>query len=75
MTRKTTLPVALIQERNHGSADDNLSVIESRVAEAAKFGFKSVVLPRGCADDVAQDEMELTPVTGIAQAVEFALER
>ena len=28
MTRKTSLPVALIQERNHGSAEENLSVIE-----------------------------------------------
>ena len=33
---RTTLPVALIQEKNHGDADANLSVIEARVAEAAK---------------------------------------
>jgi DNA repair protein RadA/Sms len=46
-----------------------------RVSEAAKFGFESVLLPRGCADDMAQDGVELTPVSGIAQAVEFALER
>ena len=38
MTRKTTLPVALIQEHNHGDAEANLSVIESRVAEAAQQG-------------------------------------
>ena len=44
MTRKTTLPVALIQERNHGDAEANLSVIESRVAEAAKQGAKLVLL-------------------------------
>jgi len=44
MTRKTTLPVALIQERNHGSADANLAVIESRVAESAKRGAKLVLL-------------------------------
>ena len=44
MTRKTTLPVALIQERNHGDADANLSVIESRVAEAVKRGAKLVLL-------------------------------
>ena len=36
MTRKTTLPVALIQERTHGDAAANLSVIETRVTEAAK---------------------------------------
>jgi N-carbamoylputrescine amidase len=44
MTRKTTLPVALIQERNHGGAGENLAVIEQRVAEAAKQGAKLVLL-------------------------------
>jgi N-carbamoylputrescine amidase len=39
-----TLPVALIQERNHGDADANLTVIESRVAEAAKRGARLVLL-------------------------------
>ncbi len=43
MTRKT-LPVALVQERNHGSAADNLEVIEGRVAEAARQGAKLVLL-------------------------------
>ena len=42
--KKTTLPVALIQERNHGDADANLSVIEARVAEAAKRGAQLVLL-------------------------------
>ena len=41
---KTTLPVALIQERNHGDADANLSVIEARVAEAARRGARLVLL-------------------------------
>jgi N-carbamoylputrescine amidase len=44
MTAKKTLPVALIQERNHGGAEDNLAVIEARVAEAAKRGAKLVLL-------------------------------
>ena len=44
MTRRTTLPVALIQERNHGDAAANLSVIEARVAEAAKRGAQLVLL-------------------------------
>jgi N-carbamoylputrescine amidase len=44
MTRKTTLPVALIQERNHGGAEENLAVIEQRVGEAAKRGAKLVLL-------------------------------
>jgi N-carbamoylputrescine amidase len=39
-----TLPVALIQERNHGDAAANLAVIESRVAEAAKSGARLVLL-------------------------------
>ena len=43
MTR-TTLPVALVQERNHGDADANLAVIEQRVAEAAGNGAKLVLL-------------------------------
>ncbi len=43
MSRKT-LPVALIQERNHGDAEANLAVVESRVAEAAKQGAKLVLL-------------------------------
>jgi N-carbamoylputrescine amidase len=42
--RRTTLPVALIQEKNHGDADANLSVIETRVAEAAKRGAQLVLL-------------------------------
>jgi hypothetical protein len=42
--RRTTLPVALIQERNHGDAAANLAVIETRVAEAAKRGAQLVLL-------------------------------
>ena len=39
-----TLPVALVQERNHGSAETNLALIESRVAEAARAGAAKLVL-------------------------------
>ena len=39
-----TLPVALIQEKNHGDAQANLDVIEQRVAEAAKRGARLVLL-------------------------------
>lgn len=39
-----TLPVALVQERHHGSAEANLAIIETRVAEAAKAGAKLVLL-------------------------------
>ncbi|ATD67985.1 MULTISPECIES: carbon-nitrogen hydrolase [Luteimonas] len=49
MSRKTTLPVALIQERaiidrGADNADANLSVIEARVAEAAAQGARLVLL-------------------------------
>ncbi len=39
-----TLPVALVQERNHGDADANLAVIEQRVAEAAGNGARLILL-------------------------------
>ena len=42
--KKTTLPVALVQERNHGDADANLAVIEARVADAAASGARLVLL-------------------------------
>ncbi|TDK23324.1 carbon-nitrogen hydrolase [Luteimonas aestuarii] len=42
--KNKTLPVALIQERNHGDAEANLAVIEARVAEAAKAGARLVLL-------------------------------
>ncbi|GAA4866163.1 carbon-nitrogen hydrolase [Luteimonas vadosa] len=44
MRTQTTLPVALVQEKNHGDADANLDVIEQRVAEAARQGAKLVLL-------------------------------
>ena len=43
MTNKI-LPVALVQETNHGNAEANLAVIEQRVAEAARQGAKLVLL-------------------------------
>jgi N-carbamoylputrescine amidase len=39
-----TLPVALIQERNHGDAEANLAIIETRVAEAAAQGAQLILL-------------------------------
>ncbi len=44
MTAPRTLPVALIQERDHGDADANLTVIEARVTEAAAQGARLVLL-------------------------------
>lgn len=42
--KKKTLPVALVQEINHGSAEANLAVIEQRIAQAAQQGAQLVVL-------------------------------
>jgi len=42
--KNRTLPVALVQERNHGDAAANLAVIEQRVAEAANAGARLVLL-------------------------------
>jgi N-carbamoylputrescine amidase len=42
--KKTTLPVALIQDRDQGSRDANLANIEARVAEASKNGARLVLL-------------------------------
>ncbi|TXH65124.1 MAG: carbon-nitrogen hydrolase [Lysobacteraceae bacterium] len=39
-----TLPVALIQEKNHGTVEANLTVIEERVGEAARGGAQLVLL-------------------------------
>ena len=43
MNRKT-LAVALVQESNRGSVEDNFAIIEQRVAEAATAGAQLVVL-------------------------------
>ena len=44
MPKYSKLPVALVQERNHGDTDANLAVIEARVAEAAAAGARLVLL-------------------------------
>ena len=41
---RAPLRVALVQERDHGSAEDNLAVIEQRVGEAAAAGARLVLL-------------------------------
>ena len=43
MSQKT-LPVALVQDRDHGSTEANLANIEARVADAAARGAKLVLL-------------------------------
>jgi len=45
-----------------------------RVAEASKFGFTRCIIPKSCAADVDDNGVEILPVSGIAQAIELALE-
>ena len=67
---RTTLPVALIQEKNHGDADANLSVIEARVAEAAKRGARLVLLQElhngayFCQHESVQEFDQAEPIPG-----------
>ena len=42
--KTTTLPVALVQDRNRGDTEANLANIEARVAEAAASGARLVLL-------------------------------
>lgn len=44
MSKYSKLPVALIQDRNQGGAEENLAHIESKVAEAAGNGVKLILL-------------------------------
>ncbi|HEY4583860.1 MAG TPA: carbon-nitrogen hydrolase [Lysobacter sp.] len=44
MSNKKVLPVALVQESNHGSAEANLDAITTRIAEAAANGARLVLL-------------------------------
>lgn len=67
---KRTLPVALVQDINHGDAEANLAIIEQRVATAAAAGAKLVLLqelhngPYFCQHE-SVDEFDLAePVPG-----------
>lgn len=67
---KRTLPVALVQDINHGDAEANLATIEQRVASAAAAGAKLVLLqelhngPYFCQHE-SVDEFDLAePVPG-----------
>ena len=44
MSKKKVVPVALVQESNHGTAEANLDAIARRVGEAAASGAKLVLL-------------------------------
>lgn len=52
-----------------------VDMARSRVAEASKFGFTRCILPKSCASDVRDVEVELLPVSGVSRAIDLALER
>ncbi|QQQ03395.1 carbon-nitrogen hydrolase [Lysobacter enzymogenes] len=68
--KKNTLPVALIQDRDHGSREANLANIEQRVGEAAKQGAKLVLLqelhngPYFCQHESVQEFDLAEPIPG-----------
>lgn len=68
--KATTLPVALIQDRDHGSREANLANIEQRVGEAAKQGAKLVLLqelhngPYFCQHESVQEFDLAEPIPG-----------
>jgi DNA repair protein RadA/Sms len=45
-----------------------------RIAEASKFGFTTCILPQSSAADAGESSLELLAASGIAQAIELALE-
>jgi len=67
---KRTLTVALIQDRDHGSAEANLANIEARVAEAAGRGAKLVLLqelhngPYFCQHEATAEFDRAEPIPG-----------
>lgn len=44
--------------------------VEPRLSEAAKMGFKTVVLPKGSARRLESTRLELLPVDTLSQALE-----
>ena len=52
-----------------------VDMARQRVAEASKFGFTKCILPKTCAADVRDMSVELAPVTGVARAIDLALDR
>ena len=71
------LPSGLVAFGEIGLAGEVRAVdlARQRVAEAMKFGFSSCVMPRGCMGDLTEDGLALLPASGIAQAIEWAMER
>ena len=52
-----------------------VDMARSRVAEASKFGFTRCILPKSCAADVREGNIEIVPVNTVSQALDIALDR
>jgi DNA repair protein RadA/Sms len=52
-----------------------VDMARQRIAEASKFGFNTCLLPRGNAGDLETNGLRPAPVTNVAEAVEYALEK
>jgi len=74
--REIALPANLAAFGEMGLAGEVRAVDmpRQRVAEASKFGFTRCMIPKNCAADVDDQNVEILPVSGITQAIELALE-
>ena len=52
----------------------SVDMARARVSEASKFGFTMCIIPKSCAGDADDREINLLPVNGLAQALDVALE-
>ncbi|MDZ4858810.1 MAG: DNA repair protein RadA [Candidatus Hydrogenedentes bacterium] len=52
-----------------------VDMARSRVTEAEKFGFTRCILPKSCAADVRECEIDIVPVNTVSQAIDIALDR
>ena len=52
-----------------------VDMVRQRVAEAAKFGFTTCILPKNCAQDAEDIGETVWPVGRVGQAIEMAMER
>ncbi len=78
---KSTVKVALVQEQDHGSSEDNLSTIEERVRQAAAAGARLVLLqelhngPYFCQHEDTAEFDRAEPIPGPSTARLAALAR
>jgi DNA repair protein RadA/Sms len=74
--REMPLPSNLAAFGEMGLAGETRAVdmARQRVSEASKFGFTRCIIPRSCMADIDCEGMDILPVSGVGQAIEWALE-